>query len=278
MPRVRLQNWLRVRAFTLIELLVVIAIIGILIALLLPAVQKIREAAARMSSTNNLKQLGLAAHNYANNNPTLPNNGTAQGSNNYRTWCWAFQLLPYVEQAPLYTAGQNGVYDQVGVKTYLCPGRSHTPFSTTGGSNPNFNGPHTDYAINDVSFGTNKQLSLAIVSSANGTSNTVLFGEKSLSTDRGYSNTATGNWDECIYSGGYGGTSRGSNIILKDGPVGSASTNPYDTNNWGSPFSGGGLFCLGDGSVRPISFSLSGSAAFTYALQYNNNIPFTLDQ
>jgi prepilin-type N-terminal cleavage/methylation domain-containing protein len=278
MPRVRLQNRLGGQAFTLIELLVVIAIIGILIALLLPAVQKIREAAARMSSTNNLKQLGLAAHNYANNSPYLPNNGAVAGSTDYRTWCWATQMLSYIEQGPMFNGVQAGQPPQgVGVKTYLCPGRSHTPFSTTE-TTPLINGPHTDYAINAFSFGTNAQLSLAIVSSANGTSNTVLFGEKSMSTGS-YSNTGGNLYDYPTYSGGTYGTGRSGMLILKDAPAptGTGVTNPYDNNNWGSPFSAGGLFCLGDGSVRPISYSIS-PITFGYALNYQNNIPFTLDQ
>lgn len=96
----------RWRGFTLVELLVVIAIIGILVALLLPAVQAAREAARRMSCTNNLKQLGIALHNYHDSYKTFPTgaiwgNGVGRPQGPYHH-TWMTKILPYMEQQPLY--------------------------------------------------------------------------------------------------------------------------------------------------------------------------------
>src|ERR1700751_1923600 len=95
---------MRRRGFTLIGMLVVIAIIAVLIALLLPAVQAAREAARRAQCVNNLKQLGLAVHNYISQNDVFP----AQSIQNTPTWGWfapwTAGVLPHFEQQPLYNA------------------------------------------------------------------------------------------------------------------------------------------------------------------------------
>src|SRR5260370_6608020 len=121
------------RAFTLIELLVVIAIIAILIALLVPAVQKVREAAARTQCINNLKQIGVACHSYHDANKGLPPgySATAAYPSTSPGWGWAAYLLPYLEHGNLYRQinFNSPVESQSAIQTiipvFLCP--SDTP-------------------------------------------------------------------------------------------------------------------------------------------------------
>ena len=147
------------RAFTLIELLVVIAIIAILIGLLLPAVQKVREAAARLKCTNNLKQLGLALHNYHDTNLYFPfghqNEALASPpvlpADLHRRECWFMNVLPYTEQTALFSAykadtGTYLMYVTAAVQTAVVPGFS-CPSDPT---NPGFgaNGGTTSFQGN----------------------------------------------------------------------------------------------------------------------------------
>jgi len=215
---VRVYRWKR--GFTLIELLVVIAIIAILIGMLLPAVQKVREAAARAQSENNLKQLALAMHMYQDSMGTLPDNGFLQYTHGWY-WgaptppspaqapacSWAVKLLPFIEQQNLYN---NWNYNTA-LKVFHDPGRPGTgagvPWTGNTGDDSIYNsGPVTDYAANAMvipslnnttpagsigwadKYGTSPTSNpnakhLTVQNISDGSSNTVLLGGKLIATE-----------------------------------------------------------------------------------------------
>ena len=277
----------RDKAFTLIELLVVIAIIAILIGLLLPAVQKVREAAARLTCSNNLKQLSLATIDYADSHQEQlpPANGYEpydNGAQNQPGQVYGTQfvhILPYIEQNNLLTASYNGTIYAINIpdnggrqriKNYVCPSDPSVGYAATvgwGDPAPNNNWGQGDcsYACNFQVFGLplpNWQCGATYPASiSDGTSNTIFYAEKYAGCG---SSSPSGN----LWAWGWDPNASPVYAVGVTGPQNwQQQPSPWQTNCnptlASSPHTSGMNVALGDGSVRFLS---SGMSANTFWL------------
>jgi prepilin-type N-terminal cleavage/methylation domain-containing protein/prepilin-type processing-associated H-X9-DG protein len=292
----------RRRGFTLIELLVVIAIIAILIGLLLPAVQKVREAAARAQCQNNLKQFGIAIHSYHDAVGVIPYLRSGGGQNRHT---WALLILPYIEQDNVLrtyqdtftgtnkTDGFNNhtstepamvTARQATVKTFLCPsrhggGQALSPI-TTGST---VTGLASDYAActgdstavpsNGVFQRVNSnhmRVQVRLLDITDGTSNTFVLGEKHIQLGK-INDPIT---DGFIYSGSEEQTYHrraGANYLLANNLTVAAN------GQFGSWHTGVCQFVFADGSVRGVKNSTAGATLALLAAKDDGQVIPSLD-
>jgi prepilin-type N-terminal cleavage/methylation domain-containing protein len=281
--------------FTLIELLVVIAIIAILIALLVPAVQKVREAAARTQCTNNLKQIGLASHNFHDANKFLVPSWIGDNAADPDGWApWAVLLFPYLEQGQIYqlwnleklASTQPPAAYQQQLPVYHCPSRppfvlSISDFVPAGGGLSDYgccfgtdadgstsNGAiiptadmnktvTTDASGNQVVLTWKGQLTFERI--LDGTSNTLMFGEKHVRP-----NSLRGkNEDRSVFGGQNNSMRRMAGNGVTTPTDQRPLRSPSDENgtlaneSFGGPHAGVCLFALCDGTVRSVSIETS---------------------
>jgi prepilin-type N-terminal cleavage/methylation domain-containing protein len=281
-------------AFTLVELLVVIAIIGILVALLLPAVQSAREAARRTQCANNLKQMGVALHNYHDTFQRFPFGWSDRGAG------WTTMILPQIEQKNLWdTLGFNeidnwdtdntpneracGTY----IPTFRCPSMSGVPKHVTNQNIPNrvpasYRGVASSTADSDDTSTSVKKRSLEMLDMegiffccsrvrmaevSDGTSNTFMIGESRWETF-----TQDGNqmdfWyigspqiDPCNCNTGSGATEQsefcGSTGVPYNARAIPATSGYVKELSFTSLHPSGAQFCLADGSVRFVAFTIN---------------------
>ncbi len=272
--------------FTLIELLVVIAIIAILIALLLPAIQQAREAARRTQCKSNLKQLGIALHNYHDVHKSFPAGVHNHGVNvNHKSTAWSIAILPQLEQASLYeeikmdtndfTIGPtfNNPQEKHALSVFVCPSDIGPPInpnrqnmaksnypgvagSTRSATNATQAAADDYYSETTGIFWMNSGCRIADIT--DGTSNTAMIGERDAADGSANSERHGAAWFGPValrFMNGVLGSTKGSEAGLQLNSTGNSANAQW--NSFGSLHEGGAQFAFADGSVTFIPDSIS---------------------
>jgi Protein of unknown function (DUF1559) len=231
--------------------IIVGVVAAVAIALIIPAVQKVREAAARTQSINNVKQIVLAMHNFHDAYKFLPFNGTKPAAPcDGASGSWAFMIMPYIDSNPIFAE----VRTDLGVATFLCPGRGR-PSSCTGAGGP---GAWTDYFINpflnDPNGNANApDMKRTMEGITDGAANTIFVGHGQMRPDDYESPDAIPGFTTTIFNGGNSAMCRGNRQVSNRRDF--AESTP---GNWGGPFSQGSLMAMGDGVVRMFPYTMGG--------------------
>ncbi len=266
---------------SLVELLVVIAIVTVLIGLLLPAIHKVRTAAARLECANDLKQIGLAMHAHHDQLGKLPHGGANTppllwgDAHNRTEWSWAFHLLPYLEQQALYRSAHDEI-DSTPVRLYYCPTR-RSPTTYFGKAKIDYAGnAGTDEfgRGNDGVIVRGPKNRIRFADITDGLTNTVLVGEKQLNPSYFGVSTDDNKWyNRPGWNGDY--------EVYRRGDVQPAPDHPRSSmlgyQAFGSAHTSGFNVCFCDGSVRHIRYSVE-LAVWTLACVRNDQTTFSFNE